>query len=370
MPRDSSTSTTARRDPLGRAPASPAFLRAGPPSQKLQGEPTGRKTPGGSAARPASPGRRRVSPFSPDLRGDVVQPNTQAEHDAEVALRRSLLRSVLAAWRGIPNDLLSYDVVRQLRPRSERYRGVQSIPVEGIIGSVDRYREFDRAFLPKAVHLTDRWVTIRRLALEGRELPPIEVYKVGETYFVKDGNHRVSVAHASNQQYIDAEVIEIDVPVPPQEGDDLKAVLLKGEYADFLEATRLATLRGSHRPILFTSLGRYDILLEHLRVRQYFLGLERKRAVTWDEAVTSWYDDLYLPMIAQIEAANALSLFRNRTEADLYVWMMDHRHYLTSQHGSDPGSHTAVVDFTRRFRPRLSTRFRELLASRRDGVGQ
>ena len=281
----------------------------------------------------------------------------QAEQDAEAAMRRAFVHDILHMLRGEPNELLPFDAVKELRPRGEHYKGMQTIEVDKIIGSVDRYRDFDDTFLPKTDHLVDRWVNIRRLKLEGKELPAIQVYKVGETYFVKDGNHRVSVAQSEGQKYIDAEVIELDVAVPPVPGDEIKDLIIKGEYAHFLEQTHLDTIRPEHYEIMFSTPGRYDILLEHIRTRQYYLGVNLKREVRWSEAVGSWYDRLYKRMIDEIRATNAMRLFPKRKEADLYLWMMDHRYYLTERYGHDVGSKITVEDYTRRHRPPWFERF-------------
>ncbi|HEX2864727.1 MAG TPA: transcriptional regulator [Deinococcales bacterium] len=294
-----------------------------------------------------------------------MDPTRQAEHDAEAAMRLSFVRGMLNLIRREPNELLPFEAVKGLKPHGERYLGLQAIEVAKIIGSTDRYRDFDQVFLPRNEHLVDRWVNVRRLKLEGRELPPIQVYKVGETYFVKDGNHRVSVAHMENQAYIDAEVIELDVTVPPEAGDDVRDLILKGEYASFLETTKLDDVRPDHYPILFSTLGRYDLLLEHIRTRRYYLGLRYQRDVSWAEAVGSWYDRLYKRMVDEVRAAGALRQFPTRTEADLYLWMMDHRYYLNQRYGRDPGSRETVREFTRNYRPswfrRFTTRFSQRL---------
>jgi Domain of unknown function (DUF4032) len=287
----------------------------------------------------------------------------QAERDAEHAMRRAFIHDILHVLRGEPNELLPFEAVKTLRPRGEHYKGMQTIPLENIIGSVDRYRDFDETFLPKTEHLVDRWVNIKRLKLEGKELPAIQVYKVGETYFVKDGNHRVSVAQAEGQKYIDAEVIELDVAVPPVPGDELKDLIIKGEYAWFLEQTNLETVRPDHYSILFSTPGRYDILLEHIHTRQYYLGEHFQRPVPMEEAVGSWYDRLYQRMVDEIRAMNALRSFPGRLEADLYLWMMDHRYYLTEQYGHDVGSKITVVDFTKHHRPPWHSRFLKRLST-------
>jgi hypothetical protein len=275
----------------------------------------------------------------------------QAERDGEVARRWAFIHDILHLITGEPNELVPFDAVRGLRPYGEHYRGIQVIPVENIIGSVDRYRDFDQMYFPKTNHLAERWVNVRRLRLEGKELPPISVYQVGETYFVKDGNHRVSVAHMDGQKYIDAEVIELDVPVAPEIGDNLKDLILKGEYASFLEQTGLHLHRPEHELVGFSVLGRYDILLEHIKTRQYFMGANERRQVTWEEAVLNWYDELYLKMIQSIRAARVLDKFPGRTEADLYLWIMDHRYYLSQQDGRDVGATEAAEDFKRHYHP-------------------
>jgi hypothetical protein len=288
----------------------------------------------------------------------------QAEHDVAQAMRRAWIHDVLHWLRGESNELIPFDAIKELKPIGEHYVGIQTIPVDAIIGSVDRYRDFDDSYLPKSEHNTDRWVNIRRLQLEGKSLPVIQVYKVGETYFVKDGNHRVSVAALEGQKYIDAEVIELDVIVPPERGDDLKDLIIKGEYAKFLVETELETLRPDHLEIVFSTPGRYDILIEHIKTRQYYLGLNLKRDVGWQEAVTSWYDKLYSHMILEIRSSNALESFKNRTEADLYLWMMDHRYFLTEQLGEDVGSKVATESFVKHHAPGFLERLKTWFSNR------
>ncbi|RDI94973.1 DUF4032 domain-containing protein [Meiothermus sp. QL-1] len=271
-----------------------------------------------------------------------MNPDRQAQFEAEALSRRVLVHDILRRLRGQPNDLLPYSVIASLRPRGESYRGLQTIEVDKIVGSVDRYGDFDAEFLPKEPHTLDRWAQLRQAQLQGAEFPPIDVYKVGEAYFVKDGNHRTALAKALGQRYIDAYVIELEVPVELAPGDTLKDVILKGEYARFLEQTRLPQLRPGHEPILFSKPGRYDVLLEHIRTHQYFMGLDQKRSVSWEEAVADWYDQLYLPTILEIRESGVLKDFPGRTEADLYLWISDHRYFLSKALGHDVGPEEAL----------------------------
>ena len=274
----------------------------------------------------------------------------QAEHDLKTAMRKSWLADLTAWLRGEENDLLPFEAVKHLRPTAEHYRGTQTIAIDKIIGSVDRYKDFDEAFFPRSDHLKERWKNIRRLKLEGKELPIIQVYQVGEMYFVKDGNHRVSVGHLDGQKFIDAEVTQLDVPIAPEKGDAIKDYIIKGEYAQFLEQTKLEKVVPQHYEICFTTPGRYDILLDHIQKRQYFLGLNLKRDIPYSEAVQSWYERLYKRMVDEMRQVQALERFPKRTEADLYLFMMDHRFNLTQEYGQDVGSKVVVKSYVQHYK--------------------
>ena len=281
---------------------------------------------------------------------------SRARRDAEKARSKAFWHNVTHSLRGIPNELLPFSVVKDLHLEGENYGGVKPIPIQQIVGSVDRYRDFDHYFLPRVGHTVERWAGIRQAGLEGKELPPISVYKVGEVYFVKDGHHRVSVARNAGQFYIDAEIIELSVTVPPNSTDTLKEIIIKGEYADFLEKTQLNRVRPGHYEILFTVTGRYDVLLEHISTRQYYLGLKYQREVSREEAVGSWYDRFYKRVVDEIREHGVLRRFPGRNEADLYLWIMDHRYYLKQQYGRDVGSEQAATDFSQRYAGSSTTR--------------
>jgi hypothetical protein len=137
------------------------------------------------------------------------------------------------------------------------------IQVAQIVGSVGRYRNFDRAFLPRHAHARGRWTNVDRAHREDVQLPPIEVYQVGEIYFVRDGNHRVSVARERGQEIVDAFVTLIEVSVLLTPDVDLDDLMRKQEYVAFLQATRLDVLRPGAR-IELTLLGQYERLTEHI----------------------------------------------------------------------------------------------------------
>ncbi len=274
----------------------------------------------------------------------------QASQKAEAAFSRArfkaFLRKVMAQLRGQPNTLLAFDEVRRkLRVGGLIYRGLQTVPVEKIVGSVDRYQDFDRVFLPTQDHTADRWKSISRAFYKDVALPPVKLYKIGDAYFVYDGNHRVSVAREMGVEFIDAEVTECQVRVPlsakPLRAEDLE---IKGEYAEFLERTRLDQIRPEQQ-IEFTIAGGYRRLLEHIAVHKYFMGLEQQREISDEEAVAHWYDHVYAPLVALIRQEKILDAFPGRTEADLYLWIMDHLHFLREQFGQEVSTKEAADHF-------------------------
>jgi hypothetical protein len=270
--------------------------------------------------------------------------------DFRRARSKCLLRRAWGVLSGHRTDLLPWEEVRdKLKLRGLIRRGIQTVPIEKIKGSVGRYKDFDDAFLPTNDGVSNRWRKINRAFYEDINLPPISLYKVGDAYFVLDGNHRVSVAREHGIKFIDAEVQEATTPVPVTADDiDAESLTLLGEYADFLERTRLHLLRPDQN-IRFSIGGGYARLLEHIAVHRYFMGLERRREVSEDEAVADWYDNLYMPIVEAIRKTSALSDFPGRTETDLYLWIMDHRHFLKEQYGRDVSPEQATADYARQY---------------------
>jgi hypothetical protein len=268
---------------------------------------------------------------------DEILPQTQDRADYGAARLKAFFRSVVAYLLGQHNQLLSYDAVREkLRVGGPIYRGLRTVPVKSIVGSVNRYRDFDRAFLPTQTFTADRWLQINRAFYLEVSLPPVVLYKVGEVYFVVDGNHRVSVAREKGQDFIEAEVREcaVRVPLTPDvRAEDLEEL---GVKVDFLERTMLDKLRPGPN-IEITILGGYARLLEHIAVHKYYMGLDFKRDIGDEEAVTHWYDQVYLPLVEAIRKTGVMEKFPKRTETDLYMWVIDHQHYLReSQPGVTP----------------------------------
>lgn len=250
---------------------------------------------------------------------------------------------------GADTDLVSYDAVAsRLRARQQIEMGTRMVPLEQIVGSVGRYRDFTRTFLPRAGISPERWARIDAImhSLEG--YLPIELYKIGQVFFVRDGNHRVSVARANGLTHIEAYVTEIETDIDLTQDDfERDQWIIKIERAEFLKRTNLDELRPGNNVVL-TEPGRYPILLRHITVHQYFRGLDLERAgsdeqVEWPDAVMSWYDNIYQPVVAAIHQHNLLGEFPDRTEADLYLWIAYHREDLARRFELAPLSPDAAV---------------------------
>ncbi len=282
------------------------------------------------------------------MSGDVIR----AESDFQRVRWRAWFRDILARLAGRPNRLLSFDEVKQsLNLGGPVYRGTQPVPVAQIVGSVDRYRDFDREFLPAQRHTADKWKSIARAFYDDVDLPPVRLYKVGDAYFVLDGHHRVSVARDQGVEYIDAEVQEAYSRVPVTadlQAEDLKVL---HEYRQFLERARLDEIRPEQKVWRLTIAGGYPQLIEHIAVHRYFMGRDLQREVSEEEAVGHWYDTVYKPIVEAIREHNVLARFPNRTETDLYLWIVSHLFYLRVLEGS-ADVEDAVADFADRFSKR------------------
>lgn len=250
-----------------------------------------------------------------------------ALQDFRRARHQAQLEQILGFLKGASSSLFSYEeVAAKLKAAKTRQRELREIPIDAIVGSVNRYQDFTRNFLPKHESDQERWAAIDMLAT-GSEggLPPIEVYQIGEVYFVYDGNHRVSVARQLGATLIEAYVTQIETKVPITPDIQPDELILRAEYTEFLAATRLDQLRSLREDFQVTAPGKYQRLAEQIAIHQYFMELEQQREISYQEAVIHWYDDIYLPLVQIIEEQGILRDFPQRTATDLYLWVSDHR---------------------------------------------
>lgn len=242
-----------------------------------------------------------------------------AESDWKNARRKLLYNEVVCLIKQCSVDLLSFDAVRtELNLRQKINRGLQEIRLDRIRGSVGRFGDFSAAFLPRKEHLRQRWVNVEVAMLAGKT-PPIEVYQIGESYFVVDGNHRVSVARQLQQEVIEAYVWEYTGALDQQTEASLDQALLEDERAAFLERAGQANAETAGA-ITFTRSGCYDDLVRQVEVYRRGLTHQRREPPSFGEAFAAWHDEVYRPNIEAIVQHDLLAHFPQRTAADLFVW--------------------------------------------------
>ena len=275
------------------------------------------------------------------------------------ARNRAFWDQFLGGVQGREAQLLDFnEVSNHLNLKTAIYRGAQSIPLEKIVGSVGRYKDFTGAFLPVNEDMRERWQRVAMLYLDpvSSGAPPIEVYKVGDAYFVKDGNHRVSVANQMGLETIEAYVWEYPEPLDGLASDtDIDTLLLESEHREFLEQTHLDTLRPGHN-IVITEPGGYLELLGQIAYYQQALTKIDGHPVTYEHAVTAWYDMIYELTIDLIKEEGVLEIFPDRTLADFFVWTTRHQRQLAERYGKRVGMREAARDIPRTLKPGLGKR--------------
>jgi len=261
-------------------------------------------------------------------------PNFQlAVHDFQSAHLHAKLQGILARVRGKSNHLLSYEeVASKLKLQGRFDKGIRSIPVDAIVGSVGRYTDFTRTFLPRRSEDRQRWARVKAVTMDLVGLPPIEVYQVSEVYFVLDGNHRVSIARQEGAKFIEAHVIEVqtDIPLTPDiQPDD---IIIKAEYVEFLGQTELNKTY-EQIDLRTTEPGGYQKLLDEICLCRCQIEEEGQKACSLRDSAEGWYRDIYLPFDEAVRERGMLRWFPDRTVTDLYVWMSEHREELEKELG-------------------------------------
>ena len=256
-------------------------------------------------------------------------------------------------------DLLDLeDVERRLRPFTRRYLGVRAIPLEHVVGTDSRGGAFTRRFEPRHRFSRDRLRSLETAFPDGG-FPPIVAVKLGETYFVIDGHHRVALARRHRGETIDADITEFVARVPLPSGADMVEVVLRELERVFLEESGLADARGevrvsASRPALYLE------LLENLQVHGYHLMRRQGRVLGEAEIAADWYDRIYAPVIKAIERDRLGKDYRDAPDADLFLLLHRHRREGFPSCGCPPLDETVsmvVTDAPRRRRMRVFPRW-------------
>ena len=297
-----------------------------------------------------------------------AEARAQAREDFREARKQAFVNEVRGMLSGEPYDLLSFkDVQSRLGVRTCALGRLTTVPLKSIVGSEGRYQDFDREFLPLRRDNENRWESLSAAFAKMEEIPPVELYKVGDAYFVRDGNHRVSVARRHGAEFIDAYVIDCPSRIALESDLDVRQLLVEEEHLQFLQRTHLDEILDAD--IHLTATSAYDALQRHIEGHQYYLGQARGGPVTFEEAVRSWYKLVYLPTVQIIRRSGILSRFPGRTEGDLYIWVLEHQYYLRQREGDQISVEEAAQSFAHRFGRKRYRRALDWLAMRIAKVG-
>jgi len=276
----------------------------------------------------------------------------QARDDFNKARSKATISHILHAMTPEKQNLLSLEDIKQLiKPKSETYLGMKTVDISLIIGSEGRYNDFNRTFLPKKEFIRNRWESIDKAHLQSIILPPIKLYEIGGSYFVRDGNHRVSVAKIQGVMSIDAEVIRLDTEItltPGMTQREIINAIIKYEKNRIFANTDLGTFIEPEE-LDFTAPGRFHEILRHIQGHKYFLNENRKDEIPFIKAGHSWYNNLYKPIIEIVREERILTRFPGRTEGDLYMWIIKHWDKLKNNNKNNFTLQEAAVNFSSKY---------------------
>ena len=283
----------------------------------------------------------------------------QSEDDFNKAHTKAFINEIQHLLSPEEASLISLNDVKQMiKPNNETYVGMKVIPIDKIVGSEGRYKDFDNRFFPKSTHLKNRWQHVDEAAIQDITLPPIKVYEIAGLYFVRDGNHRVSVAKTRGTEFIDAEVVSLQSEIKLKKAENLKEIIkqiINYEKRVFYSETGFGDIT-DYWCLDFSSTGRYDVIYNHILTHKYYLNQNKEGEISMEEAIKSWFHNVYFPLVSIIREKYILKSFPNRTLADLYVWTVRYWDDLKQKFGSDIPMDQAVKDFEKQYRIPLHKR--------------
>ncbi len=255
------------------------------------------------------------------------------------------------------------DIKELLHPDNEVYVGMKTVPVENIIGSEGRYNDFDNLFFPKHSHLKNRWLNIDKAYMKGVILPAVTLYEIGGVYFVRDGNHRVSVAKARGVEFIDAEVTSLRTEIRLTPGKSMETIIkqiIAYEKRHFYAMTNYGDITGDWS-LDFTTAGQYDVIYNHILTHKYYINQKQVEEISMTDAIMSWYNTVYMPVVNTVNQHKIMKKFKRRTVSDLYVWIVKYWDELKKALGEDFSLDQALEDFTHIYSETISAKIKNYL---------
>ena len=282
---------------------------------------------------------------------DTGFPSSDAQTDFGRARRRQVASRLARRLRGEPGDvhlILPFDeVIEALGRRSERRIGLRTIPLDSIVGTVDRTREFDRSFRPTTRRVKRRWQRIAEAIRRGESMPPIDVYRIGDMHFVRDGHHRVSVARQLGLDVIEANVTEIETQVGADAGVRIRDLAMKSHQRLFFERVPLPP---EHRKRIVLPHGSwYAGMAEGVEAWGFRFMQACGEFMTREEIARIWWEEEYEPVAEMLREAD---LIGDMTEAEAYTRVVSLRYLLLQTHRWDEEILERLREELRRKAPR------------------
>ena len=279
----------------------------------------------------------------------LTESSLQNENDFNKARNKALFNDLQHFLNPKETELLSFtDIKNWLKPKNEVYLGMQVVPVNLIAGSEGRYKDFDNHFFPRNMHLKNRWRRIDDAHLRDVILPPIQLYEIGGLYFVRDGNHRVSVARAQGVECIDAEVTSLQSEIKLHVGMTRRQIfkrVLNYEKRVFYAETAFGDITDCW-DLDFSAVGEYDVIYNHIQIHKYYINQDKTEEISMSEAILSWYNTVYLPVVNVLKKQHIMRKFRKRTISDMYVYLIKYWDELKHKFGDEISLDAAAEEFT------------------------
>ena len=260
--------------------------------------------------------------------------NTIYFSEAQAAYRKFLKssRGILGLNLKKQENLKSFtEIQKEENAYNSVNLGIKEIPLDKIVGSVEKYSYFDKNFVPKNDIVKQRWINIYVGYMMDSMLPPVILYKIKDDYYVYDGNHRVSVAKFLNFASIEAEVEEF---LPTK---DTKDKVIYREHMFFEKETGI-------EEIILSEPIKYKYLREEIESYTDLLSKRRNRDFSLREGAEKWYKEVFLPIKGLLEENN-IAKSQKKNISDIFMFLLDHKYYLSKNEGKNKGYLYSTIDF-------------------------
>ena len=287
----------------------------------------------------------------------------ETESDFTKARNKAFFNELQHLLNPEETKMISFKQIKSLlKPQNQTYIGMKTIPISKIVGSEGRYKDFDNQFFPKSSFLKERWEHVDEAVIKDIVLPPIRVYELGGLYFVRDGNHRVSVAKSKGVEFIDADIISLQTEIklsPVRTLQGMIKQIISWEKKNFYFETNFGDIT-DFWCLDFSLPGQYDIIYHHILTHKYFINQGISEEIPIEEAIISWYSLVYLPVVKTIEKYK-ITRYVKATESDLYVWIITFWDDLKHKLGDEVELDTIVKDISLEYKSKPFMRLRNAI---------